>query len=443
MSPYAERIVEHLRDAEEALARDVEAQQRRWHYRVRQGRHWFDHQRRQAHRRLKQSIPAYLWGANIWSVLTAPVIYSLIVPLAALDVWVTIYQWICFPIYGIPHVPRRAYCALDRQKLAYLNAIEKTNCVLCGYANGMIAYVREVAARTEQYWCPIKHATAVPAPHDRYHLFVDYGDAEGYRRELQALRLALRSNPAHRHLGHRTVEARHSPGIERRRTAPAGRRHFSYEAWRRALLVCGAASSVLYALMIWRIRYDGYDPFSQVPSELTAIGAPTRALWARLGWMYTVLVAAFGIGVWKSAGGHRAVRTVGGLILAYASLGLLWPFAAMHQREVLAAGGGTLSDTLHVVLGAVTVLLMFVAIGCGASAFGTPFRLYSIATIVVLLTFGGLTFIEAPRLQANQPTPWIGLWERINISVFLLWIVILGAVLWRTRSPKRRTHLER
>jgi hypothetical protein len=213
----------------------------------------------------------------------------------------------------------------------------------------------------------------------------------------------------------------------------------STTAWGKALLVCGVASSLLYALMIWGIRYDGYDPISQVPSELTAIGAPTRALWARLGWIYTVLITAFGIGVWTSAGGNRAVRIVGGLILAYASLGLLWPFAAMHQREVLAAGGGTLSDTLHVVLGAVTVFLMFLAIGFGASAFGKPFRLYSIATIVVLLTFGALTFFEAPRLQANQPTPWIGLWERINICVFLLWVVMLGAVLWRSGTPQGAT----
>ena len=227
--------------------------------------------------------------------------------------------------------------------------------------------------------------------------------------------------------------------LEKRRPLPAERRNLSDEGWRKALIVCGAASSLLYALMIWGIRYDGYDPISQVPSELTAIGAPTRALWARLGWIYTVLVTAFGIGVWKAAGGNRTVRIVGGLILAYASLGLLWPFAAMHQREVLAAGGGTLSDTLHIVLGAVTVFLMFLAIGFGASAFGKPFRLYSLATIVVLLTFGALTFVEAPRLQANQPTPWIGLWERINISVFLLWVGMLGAALWRTGTPQGET----
>jgi hypothetical protein len=241
-------------------------------------------------------------------------------------------------------------------------------------------------------------------------------------------------------LGHRIMEARHLRGIQRRSTAPrAQRRRVSHEAWRKALLVCGIASSLLYAAMILGIRYEGYNPISQVPSELTAIGAPTRALWARLGWIYTVLVTAFGIGVWKSAGRNHAVRIVGGLILAYASLGLLWPFAAMHQREVLAAGGGTLSDTLHVLLAAVTVSLMFLAIGFGASAFGKRFRLYSIATIVVLLVFGGLTFLEAPRLQANLPTPWIGLWERVNISVFLLWVVMLGAVLWRTGTPQGET----
>ena len=233
-------------------------------------------------------------------------------------------------------------------------------------------------------------------------------------------------------LRYRIMEARHLRNIQRRCTAASGQpRSVSHEAWRQVLLVCGIASSLLYAAMIWGIRYEGYNPISQVPSELTAIGAPTRALWARLGWIYTALVTAFGVGVWTSAGGKRAVRIVGGLILALASLGLVWPFAPMHQREVLAAGGGTPSDTLHQVLGAVTVFLMFLAIGFGATAFGKRFRLYSIVTIVVLLVFGGLTFLEAPRLPMNLPTPWIGLWERINISVFLMWVVVLAFVLRR------------
>lgn len=232
--------------------------------------------------------------------------------------------------------------------------------------------------------------------------------------------------------GHRIMEARHLRGIQRRSVAVSAGHDVRQEAWRKTLLGCGIASSLLYAAMIWAIRYEGYNLISQVPSELTAIGAPTQRLWAVLGSIYTLLIAAFGWGVWRSAGPSLAVRIMGGLILAYASLGLLWPFAGMHQREVLAAGGGTLSDTFHVVLGGVTVFLMFLAIGFGAAAFGKRFRLYSIASIVVLLAFGALTFLEAPGVQANLPTPWIGLWERINITVFLLWVVVLATVLWRT-----------
>ena len=224
-------------------------------------------------------------------------------------------------------------------------------------------------------------------------------------------------------------------GLHRRSTAASPRRQARDEAWRKALLVCGIVSSLLYGAMIGAIRFEDYSRISQVPSELTAIGAPTRPLWMLLGAVYTVLVAAFGWGVWKTAGRSR-VRLVGGLMLAYGSLGLLWPFASMHQRDVLAAGGGTLSDTMHVALGGVTVLLMFLAITVGATAFGKRFRLYSVVSIVVLVAFGALTFWDAPRLQANLPTPWIGLWERINISVFLLWVVVLATVLLRGGSGR-------
>jgi hypothetical protein len=197
MLSYAERIAEQLHQAEQALARDVEEQQRRWRYQVRRGRRWFDAERRRAHRRFRQSIPAYFREANIFSVVTAPLIYSLIVPLAVLDLWVSGYQWVCFPVYGIARVPRAGYFSIDRHTLGYLNGIEKVNCVFCGYANGLIAYVREIAACTEQYWCPIKHARPIVAPHARYHLFLDYGDAEGYRRDLPAARRALRPRAVH------------------------------------------------------------------------------------------------------------------------------------------------------------------------------------------------------------------------------------------------------
>jgi hypothetical protein len=192
MSPYVERIVERLRDAEEDLKREVDEQQQRWQYQVHRWRVWFDKEVRDAHRRLKQCIPAYIREGSLLSLLTAPVIYSLVVALILLDIWTTVYQWVCFPIYGVPRVPRRAYFVIDRHKLAYRNGIEKVNCTFCSYANGLLTYVKEVAGRTEQYWYPIKHARAIPAPHQRYHFFLGYGDAEGYRRELPVLRHALR-----------------------------------------------------------------------------------------------------------------------------------------------------------------------------------------------------------------------------------------------------------
>lgn len=192
MSTPVDRITRRLRDAEADLRRDIKAQKRRWRYRVLRGQGGFDREVQTAHERLRQSLPAYLWGANLFSLLTAPVVYSLLLPFAVLDLWVWAYQWVCFPIYGIARVPRGPYFALDRHTLAYLNAIEKANCTFCAYANGLLAYVREVAARTELYWCPIKHARAIPAPHVRYHRFFDYGDAEGYHRDLAAVRGTLR-----------------------------------------------------------------------------------------------------------------------------------------------------------------------------------------------------------------------------------------------------------
>jgi hypothetical protein len=240
-------------------------------------------------------------------------------------------------------------------------------------------------------------------------------------------------------IGHRLMEARHLRGLQRRSATASPRSQTRENAWSKALLVCGIVSSLLYGAMIGAIRFEGYSRISQAPSELTAIGAPTRPLWMLLGAVYTVLVTAFGWGVWKAADRNRALRVVGGLMLVYGSLGLLWPFASMHQRDVLAAGGGTLSDTMHVALGGVTVLLMFLAIGVGATAFGKEFRLYSVSSIVVLVAFGALTFWEAPRLQANLPTPWIGLCERINISAFLLWIVVLATVLLRGGAGRSRS----
>jgi len=147
------------------------------------------------HRRLRLGLVKFLGRSSLAVVLTAPVIYSLIIPLAIADAWVSAYQTICFRAYGIPRVRRSDYIAFDRDRLTYLNVIERLNCAYCGYANGLIAYAREVSSRTEQYWCPIKHAVKISDPHRRYYEFLEYGDAEGYRGRLKEFRRRLSAEP--------------------------------------------------------------------------------------------------------------------------------------------------------------------------------------------------------------------------------------------------------
>jgi len=189
--PTPTDVLDAIRQLEADLEAHIADEQHKWKYRLERGRVRFERAVVEQHRALKTRLGRYLRESPLTTVLTAPVIYSLAVPFVILDAWVTMYQWICFPAFGIPRVRRRDYIALDRGRLAYLNGIEKINCDYCGYANGVIAYVREVAARTEQYWCPIRHSRLVRGPHQRYRLFTDYGDARGYHRELNELRRAL------------------------------------------------------------------------------------------------------------------------------------------------------------------------------------------------------------------------------------------------------------
>ena len=139
-------------------------------------------------RRYKTGLFRFLLRSRLLVALTAPVIYAGWIPFILLDLFVTVYQAICFPIYRIPKVRRADYLVFDREDLPYLNIIEKFNCFYCSYGNGVAAYFREVAARTEQYWCPIKHARRLKSAHDRYHDFFDYGDAEAFRQGLARLR---------------------------------------------------------------------------------------------------------------------------------------------------------------------------------------------------------------------------------------------------------------
>jgi hypothetical protein len=234
-------------------------------------------------------------------------------------------------------------------------------------------------------------------------------------------------------VGHRVMEARHLRRIQRRSTS--GQHGASTERWRRFLLTCGILAPVLYVAMTLFVGllWEGYSVVSGVPSELAAIDAPTRPLWMWLGAVYGVLMVAFGWIVWKSAPPNRALRVVGALLMAHTVFGQFWP--PMHQRAVLAAGGGTLTDTLHLVWAAITGVFFMLIVGFGAAALGKRFRVYSIATMVIVLACGAVTGTYASQVQADLPTPWVGVWERISIATFMAWIAVLATAL--SARPER------
>jgi hypothetical protein len=157
-------------------------------YELRAGKIWFSEEIKREHRKLKTSLWRYVRSSRFFVALTAPFIYSCVIPFLLLDLFVTIYQAVSFPIYGIPKARRSDYIILDRAKLRYLNGLEALNCTYCSYANGLLGFVVEVAGRTEQHWCPIRHAHRNRSPHSRYGHFLPYGDASAYRKKIEEVR---------------------------------------------------------------------------------------------------------------------------------------------------------------------------------------------------------------------------------------------------------------
>jgi hypothetical protein len=176
------------------LDREIEKRRKVLGWKLKSRMVQFEHGIAAEQRVLRKSVRQFLAQSPFTAMITAPVIYSLIVPMLIVDGWVSLYQAICFRAYRIPRVQRSQYILMDRGHLAYLNWIESLNCQFCAYSNGVIAYAREIASRTEQYWCPIKHALRVSDPHHRYYAFLDYGDAEGYRARLGAFRESLKQD---------------------------------------------------------------------------------------------------------------------------------------------------------------------------------------------------------------------------------------------------------
>ncbi|MEU7526930.1 DUF998 domain-containing protein [Saccharothrix sp. NPDC042600] len=205
---------------------------------------------------------------------------------------------------------------------------------------------------------------------------------------------------------------------------------------RRGLLWFGLVAPVYYVVVDGLLvsRYEGYRFADHTVSELFAIGAPTAALAVPLMLVYSVMAIAFGCGVWLSAGGRRAVRVVAVALVVKEVLGIVGTaFGPMHMRGV----EPTFTDTLHITVTALGALCYLVAMGFGAAAFGRAFRFYSIGTVAVLVVGGFMAGRGAGNVPSDLPTPWMGLWERLNIYATMLWIVVLAVLLLRSHRSHR------
>lgn len=201
-------------------------------------------------------------------------------------------------------------------------------------------------------------------------------------------------------------------------------------------LVAGIIALALYAAMdlVLGLRYQGYSFKSQTVSEISAVGAPSRTAWNVLGIVYGALALGFGAGVWRAAGPRRTLSFAGALLIVLGLISFAWLLAPMHRREVLAASGPTTTDQVHLAFAGLDSVVSLLAIGFAAATFGKRFKIYSVATVLLLLVFGFLTGLDAPGIQNNDPTAWAGVFERINIYGFMLWTAVLAIVLLREKG---------
>lgn len=193
MNYRIEELLKQITVLEDELRDALSNQQSSIHFQVKGKRIEFEQSIKQTHQKLKKNFFRWLVTNRPQNLITGPIIYSMIIPLLITDIFVTFYQFTCFPIYGIKKVKRSDYIVFDRHQLHYLNFIEKFHCTYCAYANGMIAYISEIVARTEQYFCPIKHARKILGTHARYHRFLAFGDAENYEQKVNEYRNSLGS----------------------------------------------------------------------------------------------------------------------------------------------------------------------------------------------------------------------------------------------------------
>lgn len=185
------QILDQISALEDELQKAIETQEGHLRYQINDKRVIFEQTIKDTHQRVKLGVFRWFLTVRPQNFITMPIIYGMIIPLALFDLCISLYQISCFPIYGIARVRRANYIVMDHQHLAYLNIIEKADCMYCSYAVGMLGYAGEITARTEQYFCPIKHARKILSSHSRYKNFLDYGNADDFHGNVEKFRSEL------------------------------------------------------------------------------------------------------------------------------------------------------------------------------------------------------------------------------------------------------------
>ena len=203
----------------------------------------------------------------------------------------------------------------------------------------------------------------------------------------------------------------------------------------RHLLTFGILATAFYLAsdFICSFSYQGYSYYDQAISELSAIGSPTTSLWKTLTILFSPLVILFGIGVALLSGKKLSLKITGFLLVLWGISGYAWLFFPMNMRGNI----GSVSDTGHLILSGITVLLLVAIIAFGSGVAGKKFRVYSFITIAFMIFFGFLTGSTAPLVAANEPTPWMGIYERISVFTPMIWMSILATILLKTSNDKR------
>ena len=188
MNDKIKELIEEIDAMKLKLAEEIDKQESHISYEIKNGYVTFEKEVLAKQRENMKNLLTWFREVPLLHLLTAPLIYAMVIPAIIFDVLLFVYQQIAFRVFKFEFIKRSDYMHFDHHYLGYLNIIEKFNCLYCSYFNGLMLYASAIAGRTELYFCPIKHAKKIVSQHKFYEEFLSYGDEGEYQKKLKELR---------------------------------------------------------------------------------------------------------------------------------------------------------------------------------------------------------------------------------------------------------------